>query len=253
MSAPQPGGADNLPQPAAELRLAVAFTGGVSLAVWMGGMARGVCRGHLRAGQQGSRSVCGATGIAQHGLQYGCPFRHERRRYQRRHLADPERQFADKVFQGKLDYDRVLLTNLVGMGNRPFTTALPGNLILVNLGQGCDHPTTYTGNGGADDGENAPGQLLIHELTHAWQICNSSFTPAYYCRAISTAASTAGGNMSAYVYGPAGQRWGDYGTEQQASASRCRLSKVGLMQQPGTENLGSRLLMSLSLPHDYHL
>ena len=40
MSAPQPGGADNPPQPAAELRLAVAFTGGVSLAVWMGGMAR---------------------------------------------------------------------------------------------------------------------------------------------------------------------------------------------------------------------
>ena len=40
MSAPQPGGADNPPQPAAELRLAVAFTGGVSLAVWMGGIAR---------------------------------------------------------------------------------------------------------------------------------------------------------------------------------------------------------------------
>lgn len=134
-----------------------------------------------------------------------------------RHLSDPERQFADKVFHGKIDFDRVLLSNLVGMGNRPFTTAMPGNLILVNLGQGCDHPTTYTGNGGADDGENAPGQLLIHELTHAWQICNSSFTPAYYCRAISTAAGTAGGNMSAYAYGPPGGLWGEFGTEQQAS------------------------------------
>ena len=40
MSAPQPAGTNNLSQPAAELRLAVAFTGGVSLAVWMGGMAR---------------------------------------------------------------------------------------------------------------------------------------------------------------------------------------------------------------------
>ncbi len=40
MNAPQSGGADDRPQPAAELRLAVAFTGGVSLAVWMGGMAR---------------------------------------------------------------------------------------------------------------------------------------------------------------------------------------------------------------------
>src|SRR5262249_60573213 len=37
MSAPQPGGAG---RPTTELRLAVAFTGGVSLAVWMGGMAR---------------------------------------------------------------------------------------------------------------------------------------------------------------------------------------------------------------------
>jgi patatin-related protein len=38
MSAPQPGGATR--QPTSELRLAVTFTGGVSLAVWMGGMAR---------------------------------------------------------------------------------------------------------------------------------------------------------------------------------------------------------------------
>ena len=40
MSAPQPADSDDLSQPAVELRLAVAFTGGVSLAVWMGGMAR---------------------------------------------------------------------------------------------------------------------------------------------------------------------------------------------------------------------
>lgn len=39
MSGPQPGVA-GVRQPPSELRLAVAFTGGVSLAVWMGGMAR---------------------------------------------------------------------------------------------------------------------------------------------------------------------------------------------------------------------
>ncbi len=39
VSAPEASPADALP-PSAELRLAVAFTGGVSLAVWMGGMAR---------------------------------------------------------------------------------------------------------------------------------------------------------------------------------------------------------------------
>jgi patatin-related protein len=40
MSAPQPDGGAGRRQPPSELRLAVAFTGGVSLAVWMGGMAR---------------------------------------------------------------------------------------------------------------------------------------------------------------------------------------------------------------------
>ncbi|BBX47254.1 patatin-like protein [Mycobacterium cookii] len=40
MNAPQPADSDDCSQPAVELRLAVAFTGGVSLAVWMGGMAR---------------------------------------------------------------------------------------------------------------------------------------------------------------------------------------------------------------------
>jgi patatin-related protein len=40
MSDPPPGDSDRAHQPAAELRLAVTFTGGVSLAVWMGGMAR---------------------------------------------------------------------------------------------------------------------------------------------------------------------------------------------------------------------
>ena len=38
MTAPHSGGSDG--QPPSELRLAVTFTGGVSLAVWMGGIAR---------------------------------------------------------------------------------------------------------------------------------------------------------------------------------------------------------------------
>jgi hypothetical protein len=118
---------------------------------------------------------------------------------------------------GKVPYDRVLLTNLVGLGDRPFTTPAPGGAILVNLGKGFDDPVNYTGKGGDQLGVNAPGQLLIHELTHAWQIGNESFTPEYYCRAVSTAVGTLGGDMSAYSYGPAGASWGPFGTEQQGS------------------------------------
>ena len=90
-------------------------------------------------------------------------------------------------------------------------------MILVNVGDGYADPIHYTGRGRAGtDGEYAPGQLLIHELVHAWQIANESFTPEYYCRALSAAGGTVGGDMSAYVYGSADGGWGSFETEAQA-------------------------------------
>ncbi|WP_412750560.1 hypothetical protein [Krasilnikovia sp. M28-CT-15] len=134
-----------------------------------------------------------------------------------RHLRDEERAFADRVFRGRVPFDRVLLTNLVGLGGVAFTAPGPGGAILVNLGEGYENPTTYTGRGGSETGKKAPGQLLIHELTHAWQIANESFTPEYYCRALPTAVGSAGGDMSAYEYGPPYDGWRSFGTEAQAS------------------------------------
>lgn len=134
-----------------------------------------------------------------------------------RHLLDHEKAFAERVFGRTLPMDRILLTNLVGLGDRPFTAPGPGGAILVNLGKGYDEPLSYTGKGGVQTGVNAPGQLLIHELVHAWQIGNESFTPEYYCRAVSTAVGTLGGDMSAYRYGPPNGSWSSFGTEQQAS------------------------------------
>jgi hypothetical protein len=96
-----------------------------------------------------------------------------------RKMTAEERQFAGRVFGGTLPMDRVMLTNLVGLGDRPFTSPGPGGTILVNIGEGFNDPVNYTGKGGTLLGQNAPGQLLIHELTHAWQIANESFTPAY--------------------------------------------------------------------------
>jgi hypothetical protein len=134
-----------------------------------------------------------------------------------RTLTLDEREFADRVFLGTLPMDRVRLTNLVGLGGRPFTCPGPGGTIIVNIGKGFDDPVRYTGKGGDELGVRAKGQLLIHELTHAWQIANESFTPAYYCRALSTALGTVGGNMSAYDYGPPDRQWNAFGTEEQAS------------------------------------
>lgn len=134
-----------------------------------------------------------------------------------RHMDQDEREFADEVFRGTIPYSRVLLTNLVGLGGRPFTTPAAGGAILVNLGEGYEDPMGYTGKGGEQIGINAPGQLLIHELVHAWQIANHTFTPHYYCDAVATAAGTTGDDMSAYWYGDAGPEWGAFGTEQQGS------------------------------------
>jgi hypothetical protein len=134
-----------------------------------------------------------------------------------RHMTEEERAFARTVFAGTLPMNRILLTNLVGFGDRPFTAPGPGGAILVNLGKGYDDPVRYTGKGGDKQGISAPGQLLIHELTHAWQIENESFTPEYYCRAVATSTGTLGGDMSTYGYGPPGPPWGSFGTEQQGS------------------------------------
>ena len=146
---------------------------------------------------------------------------------QQRVLRHDERTFADLVLatpsppgnaSPNADFNgRIRLTNLVGLGGRTFTAPGPGGAILGDLGEGFDDPVTYTGRGGAALGANAVGQLLIHELTHAWQIAHEPFTPSYYCRALSTAVGTVGGDMSAYSYGSAGPPWGDFGTEQQAS------------------------------------
>src|SRR6266545_2203536 len=137
---------------------------------------------------------------------------------QKRLLADENAvALAHSVFHDKLPMDRILLTNLVGLGSRPFTAPGPGGAILVNIGKGYDDPANYTGKGGDQTGVNAAGQLLIHELTHAWQIGNESFTPEYYCRAVSTAVGILGGDMSAYSYGAPSGSWRSFGTEGQAS------------------------------------
>ena len=64
------------------------------------------------------------------------------------HMTDEQKAFADTVFKGNLPYDRILLTNLVGLSGQPFTTPTPGGTILVNLGKGYDDPVRYTGKGG---------------------------------------------------------------------------------------------------------
>jgi hypothetical protein len=123
-----------------------------------------------------------------------------------RTLRDDEWDFVRKVFGDTLPpRENIILTNLLGLEDRPFTMPTVGGRYLVNLGGGpFDSPTTWGGGK-----YPRPGQLLVHELTHTWQ---GRRLPAatYYCRGIRKIGGYPPGSDT-------GRAWGTYGLEQQAT------------------------------------
>jgi hypothetical protein len=139
--------------------------------------------------------------------------------------------FADRVFQGTLPADRIVLTNMLGIGRRPFTMPSVGDTILLNLGEGFDDPIHYTGKGDPNKPRTqAPGQLFIHELVHAWQIDVTTFLPGLMCDAILNQTTTLGGDMGVYKYGLPGRVFGKFNLEQQASIVDDWFAGSGLAQ-----------------------
>lgn len=83
-----------------------------------------------------------------------------------------ERDFAYRVFQGRINYNRIVLTNMTHSGGTKFTIPSIGNTILVNMGdEAFDNPIVYAQ---PNSSYSKPGALFIHELTHAWQISHNS-------------------------------------------------------------------------------
>ena len=126
-----------------------------------------------------------------------------------RRMTQPEYDFAKVVFGDTLPpIERILLTNLSGAGGRAFVAPNADDIVLVNITD-----TVYSNPQGpmrAMSGRyTVPGQLLIHELTHAWQLARDSFVPGYVCR---------GATSSEYTPPTAGSPWGDFNIEQQATA-----------------------------------
>jgi hypothetical protein len=71
---------------------------------------------------------------------------------------------------------------------REFTVPGIGGKILVNMGENFDHtlePDTQTRV--RQTTYKTPGQVLIHELTHAWQIHHTTFLPGLLCKALTSA------------------------------------------------------------------
>lgn len=128
-----------------------------------------------------------------------------------RALNAAEVALARKVFGNSLNFDKVVITNLAGAGGRAFTAPGVDGKTYCNLGHAYDNPL---GSGG--DAYPYPGQLLIHELTHAWQIEHTSFLPGLMCSGmVNQAQYTLGDNV--YAYGAPGGDWSTFNAEQQGA------------------------------------
>jgi hypothetical protein len=119
---------------------------------------------------------------------------------------------ARAVFGDTLPIDKILLTNIYGPNKVCFTVPNVDGTILVNLGDAYDDPANYA-QPPADGGYNFAGQVFIHELTHAWQIAQNSFTYDEFWEAAKAKLQ----GQAAYNYGPPTRRWADWGLEQAAS------------------------------------
>jgi hypothetical protein len=127
-------------------------------------------------------------------------------------LTDKEVAFAHTVFGDTIPYSRVIVTNLIGASSRPITVPNADSDILLNIGAGYDvsldtyapnPPTKYP----------TPGELLIHELTHAWQIAHAPFIHDFFWSGIKDQMS----GSSSYQYGPPDLAWDEFDIEAQAT------------------------------------
>jgi hypothetical protein len=129
---------------------------------------------------------------------------------QYRAMLPPEIALAQKVFGSTLPYDNIQLTNFSGLGGRAFTAPGVDGKTYCNLGLAFNNPL---GPGGSAYRNN--GELLIHELTHAWQIAHNSFIPGFVCSAIVNQTNYVMGD-DVYAYGSSGPPWSSFNLEQQA-------------------------------------
>lgn len=118
-----------------------------------------------------------------------------------------EISLASGVYGTSIDYSKVLITDAVGGGGRPFTTVVPiGGYIAMNLGSG-----PYTTPASDPD-------LLIHELGHVWQSQHHPNPAAYMANSIASQAGASAAGGDAYCYVP-GKPFAEYGAEQLAQQS----------------------------------
>jgi len=123
---------------------------------------------------------------------------------QHRGLLPAEIAIVQRVFQGALGpFGDIRLTNLGGLMGRAFTAPSLGGGTVVNLAKHYIHDLPINDMG-----------VLIHELTHVWQIQRTLLPEVFLCSgALVQIADTL--IDSQYDFTP-GKQWSDYNLEQQA-------------------------------------
>jgi hypothetical protein len=126
-----------------------------------------------------------------------------------RPMSSAEIAVAQRVFGSELPYENVMFTNLCGLGGRAFTAPGVDGKTYCNLGgayndTSAGYPSAYP----------EPYELMIHELTHAWQIAHNSFLPGFVCSGVVNQANYVLGD-DIYAYGASGPPWASFNLEQQ--------------------------------------
>jgi hypothetical protein len=143
-----------------------------------------------------------------------------------RPLYTSEIAVARTMFQDTIPYNKISITDGLGIGGRPYTIPVPDAAGIAGLvffgplgaaflnGRNCGFQVNlgpFGFWGGANAGPLAP--TLIHELTHVWQGYNSWWPLAYIFNSVWHQACQ---GAAAYDF-VLGQEWGTYNVEQQAS------------------------------------
>jgi uncharacterized protein with LGFP repeats len=119
-------------------------------------------------------------------------------------LDEDAYRVADAVFKGTLPpRDRIVVSNAIGAGGKPFTFPRWDGKIVLNLGDGAADPLTATHGRCTTE-----GQLLVHELTHAWHYHHDPALLRYVTSAVFGAGAHPGTNPTS--------AWTSYSQEQQA-------------------------------------
>jgi len=157
-----------------------------------------------------------------------------------RFLDSTEEGILNGVYGSSLNYNRILLSDGLGGGGRPFTLymnlPLIGGVTVIQIGS-----SAYT-----TPGSN-PG-LLIHEAAHSWQSQHHPSGVAYMVNSIASQAGASAAGASAYCY-VTGKWFGLYAAEQIAEQAEDGITAIrSHMRSVGAGSTDAANVASLAVP-----